>query len=243
MATCASATALPITFGDSAVADFANSREGNAVQPLTVYTNAFAGMAGVTVTQVGVELLGNTNASLSIRMGLYNGTGALLASSAVITLYQAYDQQIVAALTPSVLLAAGTYYVALVATSTLNIATSTVLSPSMAVPSFASGMPASLALTATAASVPLSVFGCAAATHSLCAFVQYYTPYNAINTNTPQSTTWRYQGLVVASSNADGSLQVQSALIHAVILERIASYPYSINGAFTTFTLAAPSKL
>ena len=233
-------TSLVLTLGDVLLADYANQAEGHSLPPLTVYTNPFSvAISGLVISQVVVDILANTAQNVSVYMGVYSSTGALLATSPLLFWQQVYDQQVVANLTSPLSLAAGSYYAAIVTDVPLNIAASTTLSPSFAVSSLTVGLPATISLTAgSAGAVPLFVTGCAPATHSMCAQVQYYTPATL---GGPASTTYQYQGLLAAAVNADGSVSVRAANIHAAALQHLSTSYTSSTAAYTVLGLAAPS--
>ena len=244
-ATCSVVGTLPLNLGDSVLADYSNQKEGNSVPAMTVYTNVFTvAVSSLTVTQIAVNILSNTAQNLTVYMGVYSSTGALLGTSYPLAWLEVVDQQVVANLTAPAQLAAGSYYVALVADGPLNIATSTVRTPSFAVSSLSNGLPATISLTSTTAgALPLTVYGCASATHSLCALVQYYQAAVQTGTDYPQSTTYQYQGLLIASANSDGSATVQAASLHATALQRTGLIYLTSPVAYTVLSLAAPSQV
>ena len=234
---CPTAGQLPISYGDPIIADFANQKEGNSVAANTLYTNSFTALAGTTVTQLAVGVLANTNAAVSIKLGLWSSSGALVASSTPISLVQVYDQQVVYQLASPVALTAGKYYVGVVANASLNMATSTSNSVS-ASSAFGAGLPSTLSLSGSAAAVPVLAYGCATATHSLCAAVQYYSP-SALS-----STAALYQGLLLATTNADGSLTPQVASVHGSLMQRGAGAPNEQLLGYSLLSLAStPSSL
>ena len=238
---CAAVGQIQVSYGDAAIADFANQKEGNSIPGLTLYSNSFTAISGVTLTQVAVDILSNTGKALSIQMGVYSSSGILLGSTAVVSLIQAYDQQVVAALTSPVSLTAGVYYLAVVANSSLALPTSTVSSPTMSVSSLASGLPPTFTLTGSSAgAVPLVAYGCAAASHSICMYAQYYTPASM---GGPMSTVYLYQGLVTGTSNSDGSVSVQLVNLHGTVLQRPSSYISTNVVGFAQLLLAGPSRL
>ena len=239
---CSGMTALNVTLGDTVLADYSNQTQGQSVPGLTVYTNPFTvAISGLVISQVAVDVLDNTAQNVSAYMGVYSSTGALLATSPLLYWQQVYSQQVVANLTSSVPLAAGSYYAAIITDVSLSIATSTSLSPSFVVSSLTAGLPASISLTAsTAGSVPLFVTGCAPATHSVCAQVQYYMPAAL---GGPLSTTYQYQGLLAAAANADGSATVQAASVHTTALQHTVSSFVSSVVAYTVLNLAATSTV
>ena len=239
---CSATASIKVIAGDPVLADYRNQAEGNSVPALTVYTSPFTiTVGGVSVTQVAVDILANTASNLNVYLGIYSSTGALLASTPLLNWLQAYDQQVMAYLNTPVTLPAGSYYAAVVADGPLNIATSVMRSPSAAVTSLGSGLPSTISLTASSASsVPIAVYGCVPASHSLCAFVQYYSaPVNSSVT----STTYQYQGLLAVTANSDGSVTVQQADVRVTAWQRAASYISQSAVLFTEAFLAASSKL
>ena len=160
-AACTAVTALTVTLGDIVLADYAIQTEGRSVPGLTVYTNPFSvAISGFVVSQVVVDILDNRAQNVSVYMGVYSSTGALLATSALLLWQQVVDQQVLVGLTSPATLASGSYYAAIVTDVPLAIATSTTLSPSFAVSSLTVGLPATISLTAgSAGAVPLFVSG------------------------------------------------------------------------------------
>ena len=106
--------------------------------------------------------------------------------------------------------------------------------------SLGSGLPATLSMSTTAGSVPITVLGCVQATHSLCASVQYYTPQSL---GGPTSTTYLYQGLLTGAANSDSSVTVQVATVHVTALQRAAVYPDTSTVAYSQLYLTAPSTV
>ena len=229
------------TFGDTAISDFANQAEGNAIPASTIYTNAIIVQGSVILTQLAVDVLGNTAQNLSLQLGLYTSAGALLASTAQVLLAQVYDRQIILPLTTPATLTAGTYLVAVMASASLNIATSaSATSPSASVASFSGGLPAQMSVSGTAAAVPVTAFGCAVATHTFCSIIQYYLPQQL---GGPTTYAYVYQGVLAATSNADGSLSAVVVDIHGTYFQRYTSVPNNNLYQFTQLSLAAPSRL
>jgi len=239
---CVGASALNVTHGDSVLADYANQVEGRSLPAMTVYTNTFTvAISGLSVNQITVDVLANTAQNLTVYMGVYSSTGALLASTDVLLWQQVFDQQIVANLTTPVSLAPGNYFTAIVTDGPLNIATSTTTSPSLAVSSITTGLPATMSISGTrSGSVPIFVTGCAPATHSMCSLVQHYVPANGYG---PVSVTYQYQGLIAAAVNADGSATVYAANIHASALQRTYNSYTSYTQAYTMLSATTPSKV
>ena len=232
---------IQVSYGDVNFADFDNQAEGNSIPGLHLYSNSFTAINGVTLTQMAVDILANTVKNISIQMAVYSSTGALLRTTGVVVLIQAYDQRIVATLTSPVTLTAGKYYLAVLANDTLNMATSNTASPAMAVSSFAAGMPATFTLTAGGGvAVPLAAYGCAAATHAICMWAQYYTPAAQ---GGPTSTVYLYQGLVSGSSNNDGSVSVTFVDLHGTALQRPSTYTSTNVAGFSELFLGSPSKI
>ena len=242
---CSGMSALNATLGDTMLMDYANQAEGKSLPALTVYTNTFTvAFSGYVVNQITVDVLANTAQNLSVYMGVYSSTGALLGSSSLQYWEEVYDQQVVVNFTAAVALPAGKYYAALVTDGPLNIATSTVKTPSLTVSSITSGLPATMSLTASSAgAVPLSVTGCAPATHSVCSLVQYYTPTALSNLGYPMSTTYQYQGLMAGTANSDGSVTIQAANIHAAAQQRTAVSWSTSTVSYSRLSVAAPSKV
>ena len=244
--TCSSVVGqLPVTLGDTVFADYANQAEGTGAPALTVYTNPFTvATSGFTVSQVTVDILANTLSTLGVYMGIYSAAGTLMASTDLLQWAQAYDQQVTANLLTPALLPAGSYYAAIVANGSLNIATATTQSPKFTVASLA--LPATATLTgatASAGAVPLFVTGCTAATLSFCAQVQYSTPAALTGLGYPLSTTFQYQGLLAGVTNSDQSVTVQSAVVHASGQQRTAYSMTSLPSAYAVLSLLAPSKV
>ena len=232
--TCLASGQLARTLGDSIIADFANQKEGNGIAALTVASNSFTLVSTVTITQLAVDILANIAHNFTIQLGLYSSTGALLGSTAVITLAQAYDQQVIGALATPVSTPAGTYYVGVVASAPLFIATSTTSSPSMTVASF--GVPSTLSTSATGPAVPVVAYGCSVASHSFCAQVQYNVPG-------PTSTTYQYVGMLATNANADGSYTVVAGDVHAISFQRVSTVPTTTITGFSEMFPTAGSKI
>ena len=237
---CLAGGQLKAQFGDSNLADFANQKEGgSSIAALTLATNAFTAASPVTLTQLAVDILANTALNFTVQLGLYSSTGALLGSTAVITLAQAYDQQVIGALTTPVAITAGAYYVGVVASAPLFIATSTsTTTPSMVVTTF--GVPSTLSTSGSSGpAVPLMAYGCAVATHSFCALIQYNVP---IGSGGPTSSTYQYQGVLAGTANADGSYTVTGANVHATVFQRVSTLPNTLVSAYAELVPSGSSK-
>ena len=236
--TCLASGQLARTLGDSIIADYANQKEGNGISGLTLATNSFTLVSTVSITQLAVDILANTALNFTVQLGLYSSTGALLGSTAVITLAQAYDQQVIGALATPVSAPAGTYYVGVVASAPLFIATSTTSSPSMTLSTF--GVPSTLSTSATGPAVPVVAYGCSVASHSFCAQIQYNVPASA---GGPTSTTYQYVGMLATTANADGSYTVVAGDVHGTSFQRVATVPTTTITGFSEMFPTTTSKV
>ena len=193
---------VAVNFGDQYIADYANRASGASLPGNTVYTLPFTSIAGASLLQLSVAVLNNelTSAPIAIRLGVYSAaTLQLLSQTPETVLYQVRDQVVTVNLTASMLLPdAALYWLALVSNSSLALATSNTSSPSMALQYTAAGLSPNFVVASTLSASPaLAGSGCAFASHSFCAYFQYYqpTPYKA-------TETYVYQGLLTVDSAA-----------------------------------------
>ena len=222
---------LLVPHGDDNIFDYANNREGNRIPASTLYTNTFAALAGERISVVSADLLSNINGSVRFQVGVYSPTNALVGRTTIVLLNQTFDQQVTAALLAPVITVAGTYTLALMADTPLNIATANSTSPIATVASFAAGLPASFASTGVGGALPLLTAGCLPPTHTMCMVGQYHseaTGASIINT---------YQAYI--SAVADGnSLNVVAVGGHVTALTRAQSSSSSSTSAFASVSKA-----
>jgi hypothetical protein len=216
-------------FGDPSVGDFANNADGTTVAANRVYTQSFTPENNAVIRQLVVGILNNADQTptINIRMGLYAvANNSLIVQTAQLALYQAIDQMIVINLPFSVNVVAGqSYYIALFADNTLEVATSAVAnSPSMTATYGTSGLPTTFTSSGNAVSVSIAAFACVDATHAFCGYAQHYNPTSRI------SQTYLYQGLIqadpISHNNAAGTyLSIYAAAGRMSVVQRESDYP------------------
>ena len=170
-----SGTSVVTTFGDSLSGDYTAHAEGSGVQGNVVYTNSFTAAANLTLSQVSLSVLANSASVLTLRMGVYSSSGALLAQTAEYLLNGVLDESVNANLLTPVTTVAGLYYLALWANGSLNIATGANSTSAMASAYSHSGLPTSFTASTAGPSIAMSISGCGSqvvATHSVCGVFQ-----------------------------------------------------------------------
>ena len=241
---CTSIGQMAVSYGDPVIFDYTNYAEGNHIPADTIYTSAFTTQQGIMVTQVGVDLLNSTSNpnDIHFRVALYNSAGVLLSQSGGTTINGIIDQQIVVAMSPVATLAAGSYFVAIMADSSLNIATSNAAQPTMTA-SYSSGFPTAFTASGSSGGVPLLVFGCHVASHTFCGYFQYYDQNNAL------STSFVYQGLlaadgVVGTDSVFGKyMEVFMAAGHLTVYSRVSASTSSAVVDYETLTLSGAGHI
>ena len=237
--TCLTTGTVGATLGDVAAKDFsvAASLAGN-----TMYTNTFAGVAGTTLSTVGVSVGSNIYGVVRVVLAVYDPANTLVGQSGVVTLTQVTSQHVLVALLTSVAMTIGSYTFALVSDSPLNISTSAQLSPTMAAP-FSSSLPASFAASGSAGALPLTAFGCAPMAYSFCAMYQFYAP----DGGKPQTMTYLYEGMLATTaggSNSHGSyVSVLLLAAHLSVLTHQFNSPPSYTSLYYELTAAEGAVL
>ena len=239
--TCTGLAQVVSTYGDNNVFDYVHDQEGNALQPNTVYTVPFSALQGSTVQQMSFDVLNNADISqvITVQLGVYSSSGALLSGVVSINLTQVIDQQLFVDLpSPIVIPATGGYYLALIASQALRMATSSYPSPSMSYTG--KGLPSTFTASASAFTIPLAAHGCVTATHSMCASFQYFVGGGY----SPLFTAYVYQALLFLDSStrltsASGTANpVVYAVGHMSVFVRPVYEGLSYLTSFSTFSLS-----
>jgi hypothetical protein len=233
-------------YGNAAVTSYALHTAGTSILPNTIYTQAFTATTAGTISQLSVGLLSSTASTTpnTVQLGLYGNNNALLAQTQTLTLIQVVNQQVLLTLPiPVNVVAGGQYFIAIIANLSLNLATTaTATSPTM---SFTfdpvNGLPATFASTGQGVSPSVAAQGCSQATHSFCAYFQYYII--GVQTN-----VFLYQGLLQASpssgTNAFGSFSpVLAAAGRQTSVQRTAANPIAYTSRATFTAVLAPGSV
>ena len=177
------------TYGDALSADYAAHAEGSGVQGNVVYSMSFVATANVTLTQASLSVLSNSASVITVRIGVYDPSGALLTQTAEYLLNGVLDESVNANLLSPVTTVAGTYYLALWANSSLNVATGSTSTSAMAAAYNHSGLPTTFTASASGPSIAMSVSGCGTQgpTHSFCGVFQVSTAQHSRLHSRPHS--------------------------------------------------------
>ena len=238
---CTGLAQLQSTYGDYRVLDYANNREGNLVQPNTIYTTNFTAYTGTLLTQVSFDILNNNMSfnTVTAYIGVWAANNTLLATSGPVWMLEMLDQMIVAWLTPSVTLDyTGTYTIGVWFDQPFYVATSTQQGPTMVWPNY--GLPTTLATTGMAPIPPIVAYGCVQATHSFCGSFQYYQGDNY----SPMAIDFLYQGLLKVDTTAGGTnawgtwYPIIYGVGHLSQFLRVAAYANNWRIGFTDIILA-----
>ena len=224
---CAVAGTLSLSLGDATLADFTSGGATSSIPASTIYTNSFTGVAGGSLSTLGVVVGSNTKASLSLQLGVYDSSNALVGQSGVIVLDQVGPQRVLAALQSPISMTASKYTLAVVSNGPLYIPTSSTQSPIMASAFNAASLPATFASSGSASAVPLVAFGCAQTSFSFCAYLQFASLGSS-------TTTYLYEGILATGaggSNSQGSY-VGVALLGAHL--SVLSRQYYLASSYTT---------
>ena len=172
---CKGAASVEAVYGDNNVFDYAHRAEGNALAPQIVYTVPFTALGGSVINQVSLDILNNTEykSNITLYIGLYDSSNRLMTQVSPVSLLEVVDQMLVANLQPAVTIPSdGNYFIAMLLDAPLNVATSTVLTPSMQRPGVGAGLPALFQPGTPMPTVPLTAYGCVNASHYFCGSVR-----------------------------------------------------------------------
>ena len=172
-----------------------------------IYAVNFTAHAGDFLRQMFIDILNNTHRDTWVmaRFGIYSSSGERLAEVVPVRVLEPLDQMLVSDMYVT-LTEDGVYYAVIVFDHDIFVAQAP-NGTSVTMPWAGDGLPDSFVAEGVSGAVPLSVYGCVAASHYLCATFQYYQG----DDYSPLAVDYFYNGLLLAQgpngTNSKGTWQ------------------------------------